>query len=187
MYTIGEISKRFGLSRSTLLYYDSIGLLSPSGRSGANYRLYSEQDVTRMEKICLYREAGLPLEKIGCLLDDQENSTKRILESQLKAINRQIAALRNQQQVILRLLGSEEALTHSRAMTKERWINLLAATGLSEEDMNRWHAEFEKLFPEAHQDFLESLGINRDEITLIRQYSRENATRNKNGQEQADG
>ncbi|MFC1747364.1 MerR family DNA-binding transcriptional regulator [Pseudomonadota bacterium] len=38
MHTIGEVSKRFSISRSTLLYYDAIGLLSPSGRSNANYR-----------------------------------------------------------------------------------------------------------------------------------------------------
>lgn len=176
MHTIGEISKRFGLSRSTLLYYDSIGLLTPTGRSEANYRLYSDQDVRRMEKICLYREAGLPLEKIGSVLDDHENSTIHILESQLKAINRQIVALRNQQQVILKLLGGEEGLMRSRAMTKERWVDLLAATGLGEEDMQRWHAEFEKMFPEAHQDFLESLGIAQDEIALIRQWSRKDTT-----------
>ncbi len=37
MHTIGQIGKRFGLPRSTLLYYDAIGLLSPSRRSDANY------------------------------------------------------------------------------------------------------------------------------------------------------
>jgi hypothetical protein len=41
MLTIGRLAERFGLSRSTLLYYDSIELLSPSARSDANYRLYS--------------------------------------------------------------------------------------------------------------------------------------------------
>src|SRR5574344_1987818 len=48
MHTIGQIAKRFALSRSTLLYYDTIGLLSPSGRSQANYRLYTDNDVRRM-------------------------------------------------------------------------------------------------------------------------------------------
>ncbi len=40
MITIGRLARRFGLSRSTLLYYDSIGLLSPSTRSAKDYRLY---------------------------------------------------------------------------------------------------------------------------------------------------
>jgi DNA-binding transcriptional MerR regulator len=58
-YCISELGRRFGLSRSTLLYYDRIGLLRPSGRSGADYRQYSEDDVQRMERICLFRGSGL--------------------------------------------------------------------------------------------------------------------------------
>ena len=62
------MAKRFGLSRSTLLYYDSIGLLSPSERSDSNYRLYSGADVERMELIDVYRRAGLPLVDISRVL-----------------------------------------------------------------------------------------------------------------------
>jgi DNA-binding transcriptional MerR regulator len=51
VYTIGRIARIFGLSRSTLLYYDSIGLLTPTGRSDAGYRLYSEDDRKRLERI----------------------------------------------------------------------------------------------------------------------------------------
>ena len=61
MLTIGRLARRFSLSRSTLLYYDSIGLLRPSGRSPANYRLYTERDRRRLELICRYREAGVPM------------------------------------------------------------------------------------------------------------------------------
>jgi len=42
--------------------------------------------------------------------------------------------------------------------------------------MQEWHAEFEKMSPDAHQDFLESLGIAPGEITSIRQFSRRQAT-----------
>ena len=58
MLTISQLGRRFGLSRSTLLYYDSIGLLSPSLRSRANYRLYSRSDVERMELIDVYRQVA---------------------------------------------------------------------------------------------------------------------------------
>ncbi len=54
--TIGELSRKFELSRSTLRYYDRIGLLPPSGSTAANYRIYTEKDVQRLEKICLYRK-----------------------------------------------------------------------------------------------------------------------------------
>ena len=59
MWTVTQLAQRCGLSRSTLLYYESIGLLKPPSRSGGNYRRYGEQDLQRLEQICLYRDAGL--------------------------------------------------------------------------------------------------------------------------------
>ena len=80
MYTIGYLVKNFALSRSTLLYYDKIGLLKPSGRSDANYRLYTQDDVRKMEQIALYKEAGLTLEAIANLLEDRgSNKTHQLL------------------------------------------------------------------------------------------------------------
>lgn len=87
-----------------------------------------------------------------------------------------IARLRQQQHVIAQLLGDAQVLRNSRSMSKEQWIALLAFTGLNEEGMETWHAEFEKMSPDAHQDFLESLGIAPGEITSIHQFSRRPAT-----------
>lgn len=42
--------------------------------------------------------------------------------------------------------------------------------------MLQWHSLFEQHSPAAHQDFLESLGIDTTEIDLIRQHSRDNAS-----------
>ena len=47
--------------------------------------------------------------------------------------------------------------------------------GMSEDDMRRWHVEFERLSPRAHQDFLESLGLEDGEVTRIREWSRAEA------------
>ena len=44
-YSVSRLGRRYGLSRSTLLYYDRIGLLSASARSAAGYRVYGERDV----------------------------------------------------------------------------------------------------------------------------------------------
>lgn len=168
MYTIGQIARRFSISRSTLLYYDSIGLLSPRSRSEGNYRLYSEDDVSRMARIALFREAGLPLEDIANILKSKDGAADLELEKQLGRINKEIQSLRHQQRVIVRLLGDARATGRSRALSKANWVSLLRATGLSERDMQRWHAEFEKMSPEGHQDFLESLGIQEREIASIR-------------------
>lgn len=176
MYTVGQLGKLIGLSRSALLYYDEIGLLSPSARSSSGYRLYSEGDVQRMERIMIYRDAGLSLDVIGKLLQADEESAPVVLERHLLRVNEEIARLRQQQHVIAQLLGDAQVLRKSRSMTKAHWIALLASTGLNEEGMLKWHMEFEKMSPDAHQDFLESLGIPPEEIALIRQLSKQKAT-----------
>lgn len=172
MHTVGRLASRYGLSRSTLLYYDRIGLLSPGHRSDAGYRLYTDADVARLEKILLFRDVGLPLEAIAGLLDSRPGSLGEALEQRLSRVNDEIADLRCQQELILRLLKDGEAARRARVMDKKGWVALLRATGLDDADMERWHAEFERLAPEAHQDFLESLGIGPDEIASIRERSR---------------
>ena len=174
LYTIGQIGKRFGVSRTTLLYYDSIGLLSPSARSASNYRLYTENEVQRMEQIKAFRDTGLPLESIGELLKSEPRSAPTaILARHLQSVNQEIARLRKQEQIVIKLLGNDQAFVDGRNMTKERWVSILSATGLDEAGMRKWHEEFERSAPGAHQDFLESLGIEQDEIARIRQHSRD--------------
>ena len=172
MLTAGRLARRCGLSRSTLLYYDRIGLLRPSGRSDAGYRLYAEADLARLERILLYRETGLPLAVIRTLLDAETGSLAGVLESRLAAVNSEIAGLRAQQRLILQLLGEEAAAPATRALDKRGWVEILRASGMDEEGMRCWHREFETLNPEAHQDFLESIGIPPGEIRDIREQAR---------------
>ena len=171
MFTIGQVSKKFSLSRSTLIYYDKIGILSPSGRSESNYRLYSDADLEKMNRVQLFRSAGLSLEAITSLLDTGSSNLNTSLEGRLLSINSEIHSLRNQQKVILNLLQDENQAQNSRVVTKETWVSMLKAAGLDAEGRKNWHIEFEKSSPEGHQDFLESIGIDDDEIAVIRQWS----------------
>jgi hypothetical protein len=57
-------------------------------------------------------------------------------------------------------------------VTKEKWTSIMSAAGFSEEDMWRWHKEFEKSAPAEHQEFLEFLHIPAEEIASIRKRSR---------------
>lgn len=172
MLTIGTLARRAHLSRSTLLYYSRIGLLRPRGRSRSNYRLYSTADEERLAQICTYRQAGLSLREIKELLDGR-GKTVRILERRLEQLNGEIARYRDQQRVVLGLLRNRARFHKTRTLDKKRWVELLRATGLTDEDMQRWHVEFERMSPEAHQDFLESLGIPPDEVNDIRTWSRD--------------
>jgi len=170
--SIGQMARRFGVSRSTLLYYDRIGLLCPSGRSSADYRLYGPPDVERMELIDAYRQVGLPLADIARVLASGPTTLTERLELRLRALNAEIKKLRGQQKLIVELLRSDAARRASRGMDKAGWVAILRAAGFDEAGMRRWHVEFERLSPEAHQDFLESLGLDDAEIGEIRAASR---------------
>lgn len=174
MQTISEVGKQFGLSRSTLLYYDRLKLVRPSYRTAAGYRLYSQEDRARLREICRYRQAGLPLSEIRTLLENEKPSRTRLssaLHRRLTELNHEIAALRRQQQVVLSLLPKKGQDHLARAMTKEKWVALLRSQGLSDAEMMQWHAAFERQSPLAHQDFLESLGLPQDEIAGIRAHA----------------
>lgn len=177
MYTIGQVARKFSISRSTLIYYDSIGVLSPSGRSESNYRLYSDDDIEKMKKISMFRTAGLSLESIASLLAVEGGEINSALEKRLSDINDEIQSLREQQRFILKILENNDRIKNTRTLNKEVWVALLRASGLDEAGMAKWHIEFERTSPEAHQDFLESIGIEQKEISEIRLRSR--AQRNK--------
>ena len=57
-------------------------------------------------------------------------------------------------------------------MNKERWVEVFAAAGLDEPTMQRWHAEFERRYPEGHQAFLAWIELPPEDIARIRAASR---------------
>ena len=172
-YRITALAKLFGLSRSTLLHYDGIGLLKPSGRERNGYRVYTQADRERLAQFSAYRQAGLSLSAIAELLAGEVSPSTQLLEQRLAQINIEIQNLRQQQQHLLKLLGTDSELRHHRVMDKAQWVQLLRDTGMSDADMERWHVEFERTMPEQHQDFLESLGIASTEIDRIRAWARD--------------
>jgi DNA-binding transcriptional MerR regulator len=172
--TIGRLARQFGLSRSTLLYYDRIGLLPPSGRSEAGYRRYTDRDAERLARICLYRQTGLSLERIRELKGKEaaRNETAAALEEQLRRIAVQMDELRRRQQLIVKLIDKPRLLEEQSPMNRERWTSLLRAAGFSDEALNQWHADFERSAPDEHRQFLEFLNIPEADIKCIRDAAR---------------
>ena len=172
-YTISALARRFGLSRSALLHYDRIGLLYPAGRNAAGYRHYTEADAERLRSILTYRQAGVPLGKIGELLDGQcATSAKSLLLTHLQELNLQIEQLHAQQARVLALLGTDVLPNTPRLLTRDAMVAIFRSAGLDDEGMDRLHTHFERANPEAHQRFLESLGIEPEYIAHIREVSR---------------
>lgn len=165
-YHITELGRFFGLSRSTLLYYDHIGLLRPGCRTRADYRLYTQDDLARLERICFFREAGLSLSEIEALLENANDNS--ILEARLQEIGREIATLKSQQRLIAGMLKTVAAGHHASGLDKDLWLSLQKACGLDETALKRWHTEFERRAPGAHHDFLLSLGLSEKEAIQVR-------------------
>jgi MerR family transcriptional regulator, copper efflux regulator len=63
-YTIGDVAERSGFSASALRYYEEIGLVHPSGRSGGGYRLYDDRALARLAFIARAKALGCSLEEI---------------------------------------------------------------------------------------------------------------------------
>ncbi|MBI5085792.1 MAG: MerR family transcriptional regulator [Acidobacteria bacterium] len=170
--TITALARRHRLSRSTLLYYHRIGLLPPSGRLDNGYRRYSASDEDRLRQICLYRETGLPLAEIKRLLDQRHGELAASLHRQLVQLSAEVEALRRRQRVIVELLRHRRILEGVGIARKQAWVDLLRSAGFSENDMDRWHVDFEASDPAYHQRFLEFLGIPEREIRSIRKRCR---------------
>jgi DNA-binding transcriptional MerR regulator len=175
MFTVTELARRCSLSRGTLLYYESIGLLKPPSRTAGNYRAYGEKDLQRLDRICVYRKAGLKLADIRDLLDRPGGGASDVLKRRLEEIDVEVERLREHQRAIFRLLRSKRPFGRNRVVTKEKWVSVMEAAGFTEAGMKRWHAEFERSAPGEHQEFLEFLHIPTEEIRKIRDWSKQNA------------
>lgn len=109
---VGELARRTGLTVRTLHYYDSIGLLRPSTRTDAGYRLYNRNDIARLHQIQALRELGMSLAEIGAAIDDPDLALVPTLERQIGAIDRLIAQqthLRNRLSLLKTRLVAGEA------------------------------------------------------------------------------
>jgi DNA-binding transcriptional MerR regulator len=85
-HRIKEVAELSGLTIRALHHYDSIGLLTPSARSAAGYRLYDDDDLLRLQQILIGRELGLPLEEIRRSLDDPRFDRREALLAQRAAL-----------------------------------------------------------------------------------------------------
>jgi len=63
-YTVGEVAKTAHLSVRTLHHYDQIGLLRPSARTDAGYRLYTDDDLRLLQQVLFFKELGFGLDEI---------------------------------------------------------------------------------------------------------------------------
>lgn len=86
MMTVKEVSEKTGVSVRTLHYYDQIGLLWPDETTEAGYRLYSHENLKRLQSILLLRELEFPLKAIARMLDDPDVDKTAAMEQQIRLL-----------------------------------------------------------------------------------------------------
>ena len=86
MRTVKEISDLTGISVRTLHYYDEIGLLKPTEKSDAGYRLYDDRALEILQQILFFREFDIPLKEIKAVLENPALERNQILQMQRKML-----------------------------------------------------------------------------------------------------
>ncbi|WP_084477825.1 MerR family transcriptional regulator [Nocardia jejuensis] len=108
-HTVGLVAQLTGISVRTLHHYDEVGLLRPSGRSATGYRLYSNTDLERLQRILFYRELDLGLDDIASVLNDPNLSDEDHLRRQHDLLRERIARHRAMVALIDKELAARKA------------------------------------------------------------------------------
>ena len=91
--TVGEVSMLLGISVRALHHWDETGLVHPSRRSAAGYRLYCEADIMRIQQVLVYRQTGMSLADIKMVLDEPETDAMTHLRRQRELVQGQVSHL----------------------------------------------------------------------------------------------
>ncbi|TWD81754.1 DNA-binding transcriptional MerR regulator [Kribbella amoyensis] len=119
--TVGRVAALVGISVRTLHHWDVIGLVVPSERTPAGYRLYAADDVARIHRVLVYKELGLPLAEIARLLDDPAVDPRRHLQRQRSELVGRISRLEDMVAAVDRML---EATTSGLRLTPAEQVEI---------------------------------------------------------------
>jgi DNA-binding transcriptional MerR regulator len=153
-YLVSQVAELSGVSVRTLHHYDAIGLLVPSMRSTAGYRLYSDDDLLRLQQVLIGRALGWSLEAIASSLDDPEFDRRRALLEQRALLERRAAdtaAMLRSVDAALQALAEEGAVEGAEALRDSG-----ATTARESKDEKEWTVDMKKLFdgfdPDEHAE-----------------------------------
>lgn len=140
-YTVKQLAELAGVSVRTLHYYDQVGLLVPSVRTEANYRLYGEAELLRLQQILFYKELGLSIRQILDVLNDPEFDVLTSLEVHKQAM------LQKQEQLSLLLTTIDKTIAQLKGETMLTIEELY--TGFTQEEVEQIREEAMNRYGEA--------------------------------------
>ncbi len=120
-YTVGQVARLAHVSVRTLHHYDEVGLLEPSARSDAGYRLYTLGDLEQLQQVLFYKELGFELDEIKAIMADPDLDRREALVQQRELIAKQVLRLEALLGLIDRTIAAEQG---GSPMTKEEMFDV---------------------------------------------------------------
>ncbi|MEJ2677563.1 MAG: MerR family transcriptional regulator [Gemmatimonadota bacterium] len=138
-WTVGQVARMAHVTVRTLHHYDDIGLLTPSGRSRAGYRLYGEDELERLHQVLVYRELGFPLEGIATLLDEPALDRRAALLAQRELLLKKTRKTKAVIRAVDRMLN---AMEKGKKMSTDELNEGFDALADAPEDVKAQHAKY---------------------------------------------
>jgi len=133
---VGELAKRAGITVRTLHHYEQTGLLLPSARSAAGYRLYNLADVQRLHMIQALAKAGLELAEIRDFLEKDSLTLSELLDAQIRLLDKQVRSITTLRD---RLVDLRTGLDTREDLDLESWLQTLELMNM----YDRWFSKEE--------------------------------------------
>lgn len=134
-YTVGRLAALAGVSVRTLHHYDEIGLLSPSGRSEAGYRLYTHADLERLQQVLFFRELGFALDDIKRVMEDPSYDVRSALRMQRQVLEERASRTKTMIEAVDAAL---DALERGEPMKPETMFGSFDPTQYEREARAKW-------------------------------------------------
>lgn len=128
MYSIGELSRRTGISSYTIRFYEKIGLLSEPSRAPGNRRMYSEKDIRFLLFVSGLKQTGMSLGDItefvkgGCILEQEIPQKAKVLTERSAILEKHLGTLEEQYEQLRLIidLTKEKLETYRRLLDEEK-------------------------------------------------------------------
>jgi MerR family transcriptional regulator, thiopeptide resistance regulator len=137
-YQVKEMARLTGVTVRTLHYYHEIGLLIPKEHTRSGYRLYSEQDLFRLQQILIGRELGMSLEAIRHSLDDPDFDYRQALLTQRKHLEERVLHTEKMIRAIDHALAALDDQAEGEMDTMKSMFDGFEPSDYKEEAEQRW-------------------------------------------------
>lgn len=138
-YRINEVLQLTSVSLRTLHYYDEINLLSPSYRTEGGHRLYSKEDLIKLQQILIFKFMGFSLKEIQKLLHGSTFSIHESLKMQASALQKEATRIVSISKLLNHLVDN---IHHQEEIDWDKVFKIIETLQLNETDRQKWYEKY---------------------------------------------